>query len=138
MKRINEMEYAAIKALLNKGYEGTKVSEIVGRGRNVVCDVNTTGSYAEYIAKRRQRKARAKSKAIQRQLPLDESRRPEVTGNANVIDLRQSIWIKYNALYDELMLYRRTPTGKTTDEIRDLNMAVYKLEEAEMWLKRHW
>lgn len=138
MKKINEMEYAAIKALLNKGYEGTKVSEIVGRGRNVVSDVNTTGSYAEYMAKRRQRRVRAKNKAIQRQLPLDESKKFEATGKGNVIDLRQSIWVKYNALYDELVLYRRTPTGKTTDEIRDLNMAVYKLEEAEMWLKRHW
>ena len=138
MRKINEMEYTAIKALLNKGYEGTRVSEIVGRGRNVVSDVNTTGNYAEYMAKRRQRRVRAKNKAVQRQLPLDEPKKPEATGSANVIDLRQSIWIKYNALYDELTLYRRTPTGKTSDEIRDLNMAVYKLEEAEMWLKRHW
>lgn len=139
MSKINEPEYLTIKQLLAKGYEGGKVAEIVGRGRGVVSRINTSTSYEEFVERgkatrakyKNKYKAEAKPKA-QQQLPL----RPK-TANTT-IDLRQSIWIKWSALYDEIALYKNTPTGKTTDESRDVNMALIKLEEAEMWLKRHW
>ena len=139
MSKINEPEYMTIKQLLAKGYEGGKVAEIVGRGRGVVSRINTSTSYEEFVERgkavrakyRNKYKAEAKPKT-QQQLPL----RPK-TANTT-IDLRQSIWIKWSALYDEIALYKNTPTGKTADEPRDVNMALIKLEEAEMWLKRHW
>ena len=52
--------------------------------------------------------------------------------------MRELKFRAWSALYDEITLYKNTPTGKTTDESRDVNMALIKLEEAEMWLKRHW
>lgn len=136
MRKLNEMEYTTIKQLLEKGYEGIRVAEIVNRGRGVVSDVNTTKTYAEYIAKRKGRKARwsagAATKTTQ-QLPLQATTKAHTS-----LDLRQSIVIKLNALYDEIALYKRVPTDKTPEEQRDLSMALIKLEEAEMWLKRHW
>ena len=89
-------------------------------------------SYAEYIEQRRAQARRAEENRKSRQLPLDTPKQD------NVMDIRQSIWIKYSSLYDELTLYRRTPTGRTAEEQRDINMALLKLEEAEMWLKRRW
>lgn len=136
MRKLNEMEYTTIKQLLAKGYEGGKVAEIVGRGRGLVSDVNTTKTYAEYVAKGKERKARWSAKTSAKptkQLPLQAPTKAHTS-----LDLRQSIAIKLDALYDEIALYRRVPTDKTPEEQRDLSMALIKLEEAEMWLERHW
>lgn len=136
MRKLNEMEYTTIKQLLAKGYEGLKVAEIVNRSRGIVSDVNTTKCYAEYLAKRKGRKdrwnAKTSAKSTQ-QLPLQAPAKAHTS-----LDLRQSIVIKLNALYDEIALYKRVPSDKTPEEQRDLSMALIKLEEAEMWLKRHW
>jgi len=132
MRRLSPNEYAAIKQLLNIGLRANKVAEIVGRSRCIVSTVKKTMSYAEYIKQRRAQARRAEENRKARQLPLDTPKQD------NVMDIRQSIWIKYSSLYDELALYRRTPTGRTAEEQRDINMALLKLEEAEMWLKRHW
>ena len=137
--KLTEMEYTTIKQLLEKGYEGQKVAAIVGRGRGLVSKVNVSSSYKEFVERGKATRAKYKNKyktaakpKMQQQLPLQPK-----TGNTT-IDLRQSIWIKWSALCDEITLYKNTPTGKTTDESRDVNMALIKLEEAEMWLKRHW
>lgn len=131
--KLTEMEYTTIKQLLDKGYDGQKVASIVGRGRGAVSRVNCTGSYEEYRTKTRAERIRYKMARLKpRQLPL----KPK--NDNTTIDLRQSIVIKLSALYDEVILYKRTPTGKTNEELRDIAMAVAKLEEAEMWLKRHW
>lgn len=139
MSKISEPEYMTIKQLLAKGYEGGRVAEIVGRGRGVVSKVNVSSSYKEFVERGKAIRAKYKNKykagakpKTQQQLPLQPK-----TGNTT-IDLRQSIWIKWSALYDEITLYKNTPTGKTTDESRDASMALIKLEEAKMWLKRHW
>lgn len=132
MRRLSPNEYATIKQLLNMGHNANKVAEIVGRSWCVVSTVKKSMSYAEYIEQRRAQARRAEENRKARQLPLDTPKQN------NVMDIRQSIWIKYSSLYDELALYRRTPTGRTAEEQRDINMALLKLEEAEMWLKRHW
>ena len=132
MRRLSSNEYATIKQLLNIGHSANKVAEIVGRSQCIVSTVRKTMSYAEYIEQRRAQARRAEENRKARQLPLDTPKQD------NVMDIRQSIWIKYSPLYDELTLYRRTPTGRTSEEQRDINMALLKLEEAEMWLKRHW
>ncbi len=132
MRRLSPNEYATIKQLLNIGHSANKVAEIVGRSQCIVSTVKKTMSYAEYIEQRRAQARRAEENRKARQLPLDTPKQD------NVMDIRQSIWIKYSSLYDELALYRRTPTGRTAEEQRDINMALLKLEEAEMWLKRHW
>ena len=132
MRRLSPNEYATIKQLLNIGHSANKVAEIVGRSQCIVSTVKKTMSYAEYIEQRRAQARRAEENRKSRQLPLDTPKQD------NVMDIRQSIWIKYSSLYDELTLYRRTPTGRTAEEQRDINMALLKLEEAEMWLKRHW
>lgn len=132
MRRLSPNEYATIKQLLDMGHNANKVAEIVGRSWCVVSTVKKSMSYAEYIEQRRAQARRAEENRKARQLPLDTPKQN------NVMDIRQSIWIKYSSLYDELALYRRTPTGRTAEEQRDINMALLKLEEAEMWLKRHW
>lgn len=134
MAKINEVEYMTVKQLLAKGYEGGKVAEIVGRGRGVVSRINVSTSYDEFVKRGKAIRSRYKRPADQKgqQLPL-VAKRPD-----NTVDLKQSVLVKWNALYDELALYKNTPTGKTIAEVRDLNMATVKLEEAEMWLKRHW
>lgn len=132
MRRLSPNEYATIKRLLDMGHNANKVAEIVGRSQCIVSTVKKTMSYAEYIEQRRAQARRAEENRKARQLPLDTPKQN------NVMDIRQSIWIKYSSLYDELALYRRTPTGRTAEEQRDINMALLKLEEAEMWLKRHW
>ena len=132
MRRLSPNEYATIKQLLEMGHSANKVAEIVGRSQCIVSTVKKTMSYAEYIEQRRAQARRAEENRKARQLPLDTPKQD------NVMDIRQSIWIKYSSLYDELTLYRRTPTGRTAEEQRDINMALLKLEEAEMWLKRHW
>lgn len=129
--KLREPEYTTIKQLLAKGYDGKKVAEIMGRGTGTVSTVKNTKDYTDYLEKQKGWHVK-EPKRPNEQLPLRAPKEP------TVIDLRQSIWIKWGALYDELSLYRRTPTGKTTDEQRDLAMAITKLEEAEMWLKRHW
>ena len=132
MRRLSPNEYATIKQLLKMGHNANKVAEIVGRSHCIVSTVKKTMSYAEYIEQRRAQARRAEENRKARQLPLDTPKQD------NVMDIRQSIWIKYSSLYDELTLYRRTPTGRTAEEQRDIDMALLKLEEAEMWLKRHW
>ena len=139
MSKINEPEYMTIKQLLAKGYEGDKVAEIVGRGRGVVSKVNVSTSYEEFVKRGKATRAKYKNKYNAEAKPKTSQQLPLRPKTANTtIDLRQSIWIKWSYLYDEITLYKNTPTGKTTDESRDVNMALIKLEEAEMWLKRHW
>lgn len=132
--KVTEMEYTTIKQLLGKGHDGQKVAMIVGRSVGTVSAIRCSANYDEYISKQRTYRIARRSRkvAVQPRLKLPEAT-PDTT-----IDLRQSIVIKLSTLYDEVLLYKRTPTGKTTEEQRDLALAVTKLEEAEMWLKRHW
>ena len=119
--KVTEGEYTTIKQLLQK-YNGKRVAQIVGRGIGTVSTVKNTDSYEAY-----RNRPMPKSKPKAQQLPLE----PKTERR----DLRESVWLKLNALYDEIVLYRTTVVNK--DANRDLGMAIIKLEEAEMWLKRH-
>lgn len=132
--KLTEMEYTTIKQLLEKGYEGQKVAAIVRRGRGVVSLVNTTSSYKEYVERgkvtRAKYKASAKSPKAQ-QLPLDTPKKTEY-------GLIQGMTDKIVALRDDIELYIATPACGTRERQRDARYALVKLEEAAMWLTRHW
>ena len=132
--KLTEMEYTTIKQLLEKGYEGIKVATIVGRGRGVVSLVNATSSYEEYIERRKatrdKYKTSTKSTKAQ-QLPLDTPKKTE-------LDLIHDMTDKIIALKDDIELYITTLACGTRELQRDAKMALVKLEEAAMWLTRHW
>lgn len=130
MRRLSPNEYATIKQLLNMGHNANKVAEIVGRSRCVVSTVNKSMSYAEYIEQRRAQARRAEESRKARQLPLDTPKKTE-------LDLIQGMTDKIIALKDDIELYITTPACGTR-ELRDAKMALVKLEEAAMWLTRHW
>jgi hypothetical protein len=132
--KLTEMEYTTIKQLLEKGHEGQKVAAIVGRGRGVVSLVNTTSSYKEYVE--RGKAARAKYKTSTKrpkaqQLPLDTPKKTEY-------GLIQGMTDKIAALRDDIELYRASPACSGRERQRDAAYALIKLEEAAMWLTRHW
>lgn len=132
--KLTEMEYTTIKQLLEKGYEGIKVATIVGRGRGVVSLVNATSSYEEYIERRKATRAKYKTSTKHheaQQLPLDTPKKTE-------LDLMQGMVDKIVALRDDIELYITTPACGTRELQRDAKMALVKLEEAAMWLTRHW
>ena len=130
MRRLSPNEYATIKQLLNMGHNANKVAEIVGRSWCVVSTVKKSTSYAEYIEQRRAQARRAEENRKARQLPLDTPKKTE-------LDLIQGMTDKIIALKDDIELYMATPACGTR-ELRDAKMALVKLEEAAMWLTRHW
>lgn len=138
MSKINEPEYMTIKQLLAKGYEGVKVAEIVGRGRGVVSRIKASTSYEEFIKRGKATRAKYKNKyksgakpKTHQQLPLDTPKKTE-------LDLIQGMADKIIALRDDMELYVTTPACGTRELQRDAKMALVKLEEASMWLTRHW
>lgn len=131
MRRLSPNEYATIKQLLNMGHNANKVAEIVGRSRCVVSTVKKSMSYAEYIKQRRAQALRAEENRKARQLPLDTPKKTE-------LDLMQGMGDKIVALQDDIELYMATPACGTRELQRDAKMALVKLEEAAMWLTRHW
>ena len=131
MRRLSPNEYATIKQLLNIGHSANKVAEIVGRSKCVVSTVKKSMSYAEYIEQRRAQARRAEENRKARQLPLDAPKKTE-------LDLIQGMADKIIALRDDIELYMDTPACGTREQQRDAKMALVKLEEAAMWLTRHW
>ena len=130
MRRLSSNEYATIKQLLNMGHSAKKVSEIVDRSYCVVSTVKKSMSYAEYIEQRRAQARRAEESRKAQQLPLDTPKKTE-------LDLIQGMSDKIIALKDDIELYITTPACGTR-ELRDAKMALVKIEEAAMWLTRHW
>ncbi len=132
--KLTEMEYTTIKQLLEKGHEGKKVAAIVGRGRGVVSLVNTTSSYKEYVERGKATRAKYKTSAKRpkaQQLPLDTPKKTEY-------GLIQGMTDKIAALRDDIELYRASPACSGRERQRDAAYALIKLEEAAMWLTRHW
>lgn len=122
--RVSESEFTTIKQLLEKGYDGIKVSEIVGRARGVVSRVNTSSSYQEY---QKRGKGIHKKVAKQEQLPLDAPKK-------TTLDMREDLLIKYNELYSTLIAYRIRNVNNP-GKWRAHNMAIERLEESRLWLK---
>lgn len=131
MRRLSPNEYATIKQLLNMGHNANKVAEIVGRSWCVVSTVRKSGSYAEYIEQRRAQAHRAEENRKARQLPLDTPKKTEY-------GLIQGMTDKIVALRDDIKLYIASPACGTREQQRDASYALVKLEEAAMWLTRHW
>ena len=131
MRRLSPNEYATIKQLLNMGHNANKVAEIVGRSWCVVSTVKKSTSYAEYIEQRRAQARRAEENRKARQLPLDTPKKTE-------LDLIQGMTDKIIALKDDIELYRASPACSGRERQRDAAYALIKLEEAAMWLTRHW
>ena len=131
MRRLSPNEYATIKQLLNMGHNANKVAEIVGRSWCVVSTVKKSTSYAEYIEQRRAQARRAEENRKARQLPLDTPKKTE-------LDLIQGMTDKIIALRDDIELYRASPACSGREQQRDAAYALIKLDEAAMWLTRHW
>ena len=131
MRRLSPNEYATIKQLLNMGHNANKVAEIVGRSWCVVSTVKKSTSYAEYIEQRRAQARRAEENRKARQLPLDTPKKTE-------LDLIQGMTDKIIALKDDIELYRASPACSGRERQRDAAYALIKLDEAAMWLTRHW
>ena len=131
MRRLSPNEYATIKQLLNMGHNANKVAEIVGRSWCVVSTVKKSTSYAEYIEQRRAQARRAEENRKARQLPLDTPKKTE-------LDLIQGMTDKIVALRDDIELYRASPACSGRERQRDAAYALIKLDEAAMWLTRHW
>lgn len=127
--KLTESEYTTIKQLLAKGYEGQKVSELVGRGVGTVSGVKNSNSYEEFIGRGRAYRAARKERRATGQLPLD-------TPKPTTINLREELAVKVNALQDAIVQYKHSATGgNAVKQIRYYQKAQERLEEAWLWLK---
>lgn len=138
MAKLTEGEYTTIKQLLGKGYEGLKVAEIVGRGRGLISAVNNTASYKEFVERGKATRAKYKNKyktgakpKTQQQLQLDTPKKTELDLISGMVD-------KIVALRDDIELYRASPACSGRERQRDAAYTLIKLDEAAMWLTRHW
>ena len=131
MSKLSEAEYIAIKQLLAKGYKGNKVAEIVERGTATVSDVKNSADFNDYKEKqakaREQREASKPAEQLTLDVPLDGDKRADIFVALNrVVDLVYD----YQADLDDLGILSRM-------EVKAIEIATQKIEEAKFWLKEY-
>lgn len=125
-KRLTEPEYTTIKQLLENGYEGLKVAEILGRGTGTISTVKNSTDFNDYVKQRRERPA--KKPKIVEQLEL------------NVEDKRSDIFVAIEKVFSKVYEYRNELDDLGTlnaGESKAIDIALQRLQEAQMWLKTY-